>query len=456
LNQKIPLTGTTYPISRPAGSDDVVAVRGQRRIRLAEFQGDAIALAARLPDHRYILNVCTDRYRFMVGFAAALLRRQVSLLPSSDAPAMLEALAADYPDLYALTDTFQPRLRSLEYPQMLGGMAASLPEIAETQPALILFTSGSTGKPKPVPKSWGPLVRSARAAGKRLGLSRLAGATVIGTVPHQHSYGLESTILLGLQNGIIIDAGWPLYPADIRAAIERAKRPSILVTSPVHLRALVAEAGGMPEVDLILSATAPLPVALATAAEACFAAPLIEIYGCTEAGQVATRRTTAETYWRCLDGVELHEKAGSTWASGGAVDGVALLHDRIERIGAGQPGPAMFLLGERAADLVDVAGKRASLADLNHQLLSIPGVQDGVFVMGESDGQLVARLMAVVVAPALTSDAISSALRMRIDPAFLPRPLIFVEALPRNALGKLPREALLLLAGRSPGEAQGR
>jgi acyl-coenzyme A synthetase/AMP-(fatty) acid ligase len=35
------------------------------------------------------------------------------------------------------------------------------------------------------------------------------------------------------------------------------------------------------------------------------------------------------------------------------------------------------------------------------------------------------------------------ALRERMDPAFLPRPLVLVEALPRNALGKLPREALL-------------
>jgi acyl-coenzyme A synthetase/AMP-(fatty) acid ligase len=443
------LADAGYAITRHDRRNGIVAVRGHRRIGLDEFERDAAALAARLPDHRYILNLCKDRYRFMVGFAAALLRRQISLMPSSDAPAVLEALAAEYGDVYALTETPQPPLRSLRYPHALGGSpTAALPEIADTQPALILFTSGSTGKPKPVPKSWGPLVRSARAAGERLGISLLAGATVIGTVPHQHSYGLESIILLGLQNGILVDAGWPLYPGDIRAAIERAPRPRILVTSPVHLRALVAEAGGMPEVDLILSATAPLPVALAAAAEACFTAPIIEIYGCTEAGQVATRRTTTETRWRCLEGVTLNQTQAGICASGGAVEGVALLHDRIEQIAIGQLGATMFSLGERAADLVNVAGKRASLADLNHQLLSIPGVQDGVFVMGEPNGQLVARLMAVVVAPALTPDAILSALRQRIDPAFLPRPLVIVDELPRNALGKLPREVLLRLAGR--------
>ena len=52
------------------------------------------------------------------------------------------------------------------------------------------------------------------------------------------------------------------------------------------------------------------------------------------------------------------------------------------------------------------------------------------------------RLMAFVVAPGLDGAAILAALRRRIDPAFLPRPMRFVDELPRNATGKLPREAL--------------
>jgi acyl-coenzyme A synthetase/AMP-(fatty) acid ligase len=57
-------------------------------------------------------------------------------------------------------------------------------------------------------------------------------------------------------------------------------------------------------------------------------------------------------------------------------------------------------------------------------------------------------LMALVVAPGLTGETVTSALRQRIDAAFLPRPLCFVEALPRNAAGKLPRQLLdELIAG---------
>jgi acyl-coenzyme A synthetase/AMP-(fatty) acid ligase len=69
--------------------------------------------------------------------------------------------------------------------------------------------------------------------------------------------------------------------------------------------------------------------------------------------------------------------------------------------------------------------------------------------MGESDGRPVPRLMAVAVAPGLSAAEILRALRRQIDPAFLPRPLILVDVLPRDRLGKLPRAALLEL-GRRP------
>ncbi len=104
-----------------------------------------------------------------------------------------------------------------------------------------------------------------------------------------------------------------------------------------------------------------------------------------------------------------------------------------------------FLLRGRIADLVNIAGKRTSLAYLDHQLTSIAGVADGAFVMPEEAEERVTRLMAVVVAPGLTQAQILQALRQRVDAAFLPRPLVLVDALPRNALGKLPREAVLRL-----------
>jgi acyl-coenzyme A synthetase/AMP-(fatty) acid ligase len=73
-------------------------------------------------------------------------------------------------------------------------------------------------------------------------------------------------------------------------------------------------------VDFLLCATAPLSPQLAAAAEARFSAPLHEIYGCTEAGQVATRRTVETAEWRPLPGVMVRQDRKGTWVAGGHVE----------------------------------------------------------------------------------------------------------------------------------------
>jgi acyl-coenzyme A synthetase/AMP-(fatty) acid ligase len=72
-------------------------------------------------------------------------------------------------------------------------------------------------------------------------------------------------------------------------------------------------------------------------------------------------------------------------------------------------------------------------------------VQDGVFVNPGNDGEHIARLAALVVAPGLTEAEILTELRRSVDPVFLPRPLVKVDRLPRTEAGKLPRTALLEL-----------
>ena len=61
----------------------------------------------------------------------------------------------------------------------------------------------------------------------------------------------------------------------------------MLITTPVHLRTVLADDLELPPLDLIVSATAPLSQELAREAERRFGAPLLEIYGSTETGQIA-------------------------------------------------------------------------------------------------------------------------------------------------------------------------
>jgi acyl-coenzyme A synthetase/AMP-(fatty) acid ligase len=424
-----------------------LAWRDDRPVSVAQFLREVRLLAALLPEHRYLFNLCADRYRFLVTFCAALLRGQTNLLPPNHAENTLSRLHADYPDTYGVSDhaLLQPGLEMLAYPEQLSGTAGTteIPSVAENHTAAIVFTSGSTGQPQPHPKSWGSLVKGAQLAADNLGI--VAGHHFLGTVPPQHMYGLEASLMLPLHSGGVLHAGQPLFPADIRLALLALPTPRVLVTTPLHLRICLEENIALPALSLILSAAAHLSAEQAQRAEKAFSAPVKEIYGCTEAGAVATRRTIEGEAWKTMAGVHLSlDDDGQAWVQGGHVSDRAPLQDVIELM---QDTTRFRLLG-RKADLVNVAGKRASLGDLNRQLLQIPGVHDGVFFAPDDQTGTAVRLTALVVAPELSAADIMTALRRQIDPAFLPRPLYKVNELPRSASGKLPRASLsALLAG---------
>ena len=433
------------PLVVPRPAADVFAYSGERRITILDFVADVAALAARLPDRRHVVNLCVDRYRFTVAFGAALARGQVSLLPSHRTPEFLAGLARIHPALYCLAD--EPvdwcPLETVPYPGDLapGGGDPAVPAFPPEQVAAIAFTSGTTGAPTPNVKLWGALAQGARAEAQALGIDRLAGATLVGTVPPQHMYGLESTVLLVLQHRFAMYGGRPFYPRDVREALARVPAPRVLITTPVHLRALDLDDTPLPPLARIVSATAPLAPAAAARAEDRYRAPVLEIYGFTEAGMVASRRTLDGETWRLLPGVALRSDGDAWWAESGHVPAPARFGDLIDVLDGER-----FVLRGRASDVVNVAGKRASLAGLNAQLLAIPGVVDGAFFSPEDDGTGVRRLAAFVVAPGLGARQLREALRRRVDPAFLPRPLRLVDRLPRTATGKLTAEDLGALA----------
>jgi acyl-coenzyme A synthetase/AMP-(fatty) acid ligase len=434
---------SALPLISDRGLDDVLAWRSHGPVHVREFLAHAQALAAVLPAGGWLLNLCEDRYHFAVGFAAGLLAGKVSLQPSSQSPETLQRLAADHPgttwlsekpvDAPGLPGTVFPDLALRPQPE-----PSSMPMIDADRLVAILFTSGSTGLPQPHRKTWGKLVQNGRAEAAALGLLQRPQA-IVGTVPTQHSYGFESTFLVALHGGCQFSAVKPFYPQDIVAALQALPRPRMLVTTPFHLSALLASELPMPPLDLVLSATAPLSPELARRAEERCGAPVHEIYGSTESSALASRRTLDGAAWHPLRSVRLEHEGDTTWASGGHVEGRVPLADLIESCADGT-----FLLHGRHADLVNIAGKRTSLAYLNHQIGALPGVVDAAFFLPEEadEGGGVTRLTAFVVAPTLDARAVMTGLRQRLDAIFLPRPLVLVQALPRNATGKLTRQAL--------------
>jgi len=388
------------------------------------FAAAAHALAARLPQRQYAVNLCEDRYAFILGFAACLLRRQTTLLPPSRAPEAVKE-TCEGRDAYPLTD--EEVLASFSVPAPSGPI-----EVNADHVAAIVFTSGSTGRPVGHAKTWGSLVTGARALATRIG----AAGSVVGTIPPQHMFGLETTVMLPWQNGLAVHSGRPLLPADIGEALAAVAGPCWLMTTPLQVRACVGARQDLPGLAGVVSSTMPLDPQLARDAERLWNVPIYEIYGSSEAGMIATRRTAAHDAWTLCPGVDLSEADGELWVQGGHIAEPQRIADRLKRRGERE-----FTLHGRKSSLVKIAGKRTSLEALNAALARIEGVQDGAFYL--RDGA--ARLGALVVAPGRSARALRAALRQHIDPAFLPRPLHFVAALPRSENGKLTRQALLEL-----------
>ncbi len=436
----------TLPLLPDAPAAQVIAYRNANPVSRAEFLREVTELAARLPSTGHVLNLCKDRYWFAVALFAAISRGMLSVLPNSTAAGEITTLHAEAPDLVCLGDQVSSPVADMPYIQVSNSAPATseyatppaMPRIPFDQKIVCVYTSGSTGKPQPHIKTFGRMQQCAIAEAERMWAATNGPCAVLGTVPFQHMYGLESSVLLPIFGGGILTSRQPFFPADIIAALEELPEPCFFVTTPFHLRKLIDANIKFPRVAAILSATAPLSPELARDVEVHFGAPLMEIYGSTETGQIATRRTTIHAEWEVYAGIKLTQKQGATTAQGGHLEGAEVLNDVVELL-----ENARFRLLGRNSDMINIAGKRSSLAFLNHLLTSLPGVQDGVFYIPDNGTENeTIRPAAFVVAAGLNSANILAALRLHVAPLFLPRPIIFIEHLQRDANGKISAAVL--------------
>lgn len=448
-----PLSLDTFlPLLAQRDLDQPLAWRAGTPVSAREFLADVARFAPELLPGGPVVNLCVDRYAFAVGLAAALVRGEASLLPPDARPDTLARLHEAGDPAYAVIDDPKletpglPRVLIEDRPPVVDGPEPALPAIAAGMHAVSLLTSGSTGAPQPHAKTWGTLVGDVKAAVDRLAalLDRptLGGLTLVATVPVQHSYGIESSVLLALLGGAAFDSGRPFFPADVAEALASVPQPRALVTTPFHLKTLMLSGIALPPVDLILSATAPLSPQLAAQAEQAMGGVLIEIYGSTESGQVATRRPTQGEVWETFGQIRVHAELDPGGAerfvfAGDFIPEPTPMADILELV-----DDRRFRLLGRANDLIHVAGRRSSLGYLNHHLNSIPGVEDGAFWLPDEVADGVVRPVAFVVAPRLDAHALIAALRERVEAVFVPRRVVHVAAFPREGTGKLTARSL--------------
>lgn len=444
--------------------DRPAVVGGDRDWTWRQVHSASVALAERLEGVTTLGNLCNSRAGFLVAWLAALRRGCVQWLPPSRGQAELAAtvtLAGDGRVLVDDTDTLHQPWGAqtcciVNDPQAVV-ISLSDAELAWSpawdQPLVWLFTSGSTGKPEPQVKSLRQLALGAQVLAARLETEVDGGVAalrrIVCSVPPQHMFGLEASVMMSLIHGIPVDERRPLLPADVRAVFESSADRAVWVTTPLHLNAVVQTDDRVEHCGAAIASTMPLAPAMAARAEGLLSAPVLEIYGSTETGALAMRRTACDSGWHALPGVRLKSTAQGTLAWGEHFHGPRALADKIEF----DSSDGFKLLG-RQSDLIKIAGRRASLAGLNLLLADLPGLIDGVFYL-PATGAPTERLVLIHAGAALDRASTEAWLRERMDPVFLPRTIIRVDRLPRSASGKLPRSGLddifsAWLAGNAP------
>ncbi len=419
-------------------ADEVITRVGGRDIRVARFCADIACVAQILPNASYVTNLCQDRYTFTVSFFAALLRQQTNLLPARREAQASQALKQRYPDCVVISDQPGAGIDACIDIEAGANGEASSASCPGAHTAALVFTSGSTGEPQVHSKSWRMLDTWRRVHQRYLPGPAEQSRGLVATVPSWHMYGLEWAMLLPTIAPLTLHCGADFYPQDVATALTEFQHSSVLISTPVHLRALRKLTQPPANVDTVMSATAPLDDTLTQQIESMFDAQLFEIYGCSEVGSLAFRYPSRKTAWRFFDCFELCIEGSSLTVNHAALPAAVTLADHFS-----QTAPDLYELEGRHTDIIKIGGKRESLAHLNNILLAVDGVDDGVVYDPSQYGiDATGRLAALVVAPELDSSTLRKALAQQIDTAFLPRPIRFVAHLPRDNTSKLKHAEL--------------
>lgn len=336
--------------------------------------------------------------------------------------------------------------------------------------AVLIYTSGTTGRPKGAMLSHANLlhnVESCRIVLKTVDVDRFAVL-----LPLFHSYMLTVGLLLPLIVGGSIVLIKSLHP--VRNVLQEIlqRQATVLPGIPQFYRSMANAQIPVPlPLRICVSGAAPLPVQILTEFEAKFHIPLIEGYGLSEASPVVTKNP--------LDGMR---KPGSIGLPIPHVH-VSIQDDSGHELGPNQTGElcvrggnvmqgywnqpeetakvmragwlltgdigyrdeeGYYFITDRKKDMLLVNGINVYPREIEEVLYRFPGIKEAA-VIGKPDSRKGEQPIAFVASDegaALDQKDIQHFLRKRLADYKVPRKVIQLPALPRNATGKILKTSL--------------
>ncbi|QDY80867.1 acyl-CoA synthetase [Streptomyces qinzhouensis] len=470
---------------------------GERALTYGQLADTAGALAARIGGAPRVALWATPTLETAVGTVAALLagvpvvplnpktgERELAHILGDSAPALVLAAAGD--ELPAALGAVErvniqatPNPTPTPTPAATAGAPGPVPDPAA--PAMIVYTSGTTGPPKGA-----VLPRRAIAAT----LDAVADAwewtgddVLVHGLPLFHVHGLIIGVLGPLRRGgalrhlgrfsvdgvtrELADGGTMLF--GVPTMYHRLAET--LAEDPALVRALTGA-------RLLVSGSAALPLPDHTRISAATGRRIVERYGMTEtlmntSVRVDDQRSRPGSVGVPLPGVELRlvDEAGAPVAGYDGetigeiqVRGSNLFSgylNRPEATAAAFDGDwfrtgdmavrdadgSVRIVGRKATDLIKSGGYKIGAGEIENALLDHPGVREAA-VTGEPDPDLGERVVAWIVPAAAdpaarpSADELVAHVAGQLSPHKRPREVRFLDALPRNDMGKIMKRAL--------------
>jgi fatty acid CoA ligase FadD36 len=400
----------------------------------------------------------------------------VPALPSlATVTAVIGALRADVPVVPLPADAGED-----EIAYMLSDSGASMldadgrlpadatPDSSRIEPsvALILYTSGTTGRPKGVQLS---------AAAIAANLDALASAwawtpedVLVHGLPLSHVHGLVLGVLGPLRHGSRLVHTVRPTPEGYAAA-----RGTLYFGVPTvwsRICAQPAAARALSSARALVSGSAALPAPVFGAIEQLTGRRPIERYGMTETLITCSSRVDGERVAGSV-GVPLpgvRTRLGSIDDDGGAhADDLGVLEvsspsefsgylGRPDATAAAYTADGWFrtgdiatiddagahrIVGRASSDLIKTGGYRVGAGEIEDALLAHPAVREAA-VVGVPDDDLGQRVVAYVVADGVDAGLLTDFAAKRLSRHKTPRAIVFLDELPRNAMGKVRKAAL--------------
>lgn len=446
--------------------DQVLSGRREARLPAARVGGEVRALGelearvaglravlAPRPERRWLLAT-GNAWDFAVGLLALWAEGRVAVVPPNGLPDTRAALRDAFEAVLADEAPGAPGAAGEAWLDLRELPSAEARPVARLEGCLELCTSGSSGEPRRVPKDLAQLAAEVETLEACFG-ARAAGALVLGTVPHHHIYGLLFRLLWPLCAGRVWQAEASSDPERLGRDLESADA-LLLVGSPAHLgrlHRLLDLAPHRERLREVFCSGGPLAAEDAEAYRRVIGEAPLEVYGSTETGGIAWRRRGPEDpegTWTPFPGSTVdRDDAGALRVVSPNTGGLPVaLPDAVDFLPDGR-----FRLRGRLDRVVKLEEKRVSLPEVEACLRAHPLVRDAAVAVLQGHRAFLGAV--VVPAPGVAGDrALREALRAhlarRFDPVALPRRWRFPAALPFDARGKLPAQALRALLEEAP------